>query len=69
MQATLEQDFQDGAKAAAEKLRVQTEEQHRRTEALEVQIRLQHESNAAHMDALAAKHKEQVHRHPSFRYQ
>ncbi len=61
MQATLDQEIQDGAKAAAEKLAAQREEQRCRTEALESQIKLQRDNHEAQLSALSAKHREQVH--------
>ena len=61
MQATLEQEIQDRAKAAAEKLAVQKEEQRCRTEALDSQIRLEQDNHEAQLSAISAKHKEQVH--------
>ena len=61
MQATLDQEVQVGAMAAAEKLAAQKEEQRCRTEALESQIKLQHANYEAQLSTLSSKHRQQVH--------
>lgn len=69
MQVVLDQEVQDRAKAAADKLAAQKEEHRCRTEALASQIRLQHENHKAQLSALSAKHREQVYIHtPSPQY-
>ncbi len=64
MQATLDQEVRDGAKAAAEKLAAQKEEQRCRTEALESQIKLQHANHEAQLSTLSSKHIQQVRTYP-----
>lgn len=61
----MEKDCQDAAKAAAEKLKTQEQEQRCRIAALEHEIKIQNENHRSHLNALLAKHVEQVHLSPS----
>ena len=61
----MEKDCQDAAKAAAEKLKTQEQEQRCRIVALEHEMKIQNETHRSHLNALSTKHAEQVHLTPS----